>query len=76
MTHIVKGIKQLRIRPQMRMDARWNEINTLLRTLPGSFRDSPAPRLGAACAARPPYHGSEVLASADHPIRFGPEVGA
>jgi len=44
--------------------------NTLLRTLPKSFRDSPAPRSAAM------MHGlCEVLASTDHPIRFDPVAG-
>ena len=40
---------------------------TLLRNVPESFRDSPAPRSAAI------MHGLyEVLASTDHLIRFGP----
>ena len=35
---------------------------TLLRTLPGSFGDLPAPRMGAAYAERLPYPVSKVLA--------------
>ena len=42
-----------------------------MRSIPGSFRDFPAPR-SAAFSARL----SEVLASTDHPIRFSPVVGA
>ena len=38
--------------------------------VPESFRDSPAPRFIALSARLP-----EVLASADHPIRFRPVVG-
>ena len=51
--------------------------STLLRSVPGSFWDFPAPRFwsGGRGATSLPF-GSEVLASTDHPIRFSPVVGA
>ena len=47
-----------------------------MRSVPGSFWDFPAPRIGAAVSSKPPYRCSEVLASTDHSIRFSPVVGA